>query len=60
MKPKEVELDVWYIDRLGRRLRALDFHGSKVRYEDNRGVGHMDAKAFASRCILKADPDPKK
>jgi hypothetical protein len=61
MKLSEVELDVWYIDRLGRRLRALDFHGSKVRYEDDKGtVGDMDAKTFASRCVVKADPGPSR
>jgi len=61
MTKSEIELEVWYQDREGRPLRALDFVGrSKVRYQDGNGtVGEMDAKTFASRCVLKADPTLK-
>ena len=60
MKTSELEVKVWYVDARGRRLRALDFRGPKVRYEDDKGtVGDMDAKTFASRCVLKANPEPK-
>ena len=55
VKPQQLEVDVWYLDRLGKRWRVIDFLGTRVRYEDQRGsVGDMDIKKFASKCVMKA------